>query len=188
MLHPKAQGRLNGRIAGLDNSNDGTISDVLSKEKREVSEYNLRSGYLTGFEEGYESGQKLRTALQEDVISKLPFQEKVKCLSFLLKQQERCRADYTQSFMANIIHWEEANMPVSLKSEIEHLLREDKIQRSVDKLFQYFKDHYQLKAFMEFHKLYDQLKKLRTDKKNNKNQSIAGALQGLKNEILRWVE
>ncbi|UII26729.1 hypothetical protein LVD15_26110 [Fulvivirga maritima] len=187
MLHPTTKGKLDGQIEGLNSSGDIT-SYVLNKGQHKLSQYNSQSGYLVGFGAGFENGQKLRTTLKEDVSCKLPFSEKVKCLSFLLEQQLGFREDYTQIFIDNLSRWEETDVANNIKSKTKSLLQENKIQRSVDTLILHFKEHYQLKSLMEFYPVYDKLKRLRKEKKHNKAYSIYAELEALKNEIKLWVE
>ncbi len=191
MLHPTSKGIIDGRIIGLNNSIHIT-SYILNngRENLKVPDYYSSPGveYYIGFGTGYELGQKIRKLLEQDTSSKMLLNEKIKCLTFLLEKQEICREDVTQSFLDNIKYWDEFDISLNIINEIKILLEENKIQRSVDKLFSYFKDNFRLKPLMQFYEVRNQLKKIREQKKKNKEYLISERLEKIKAEMYYWID
>ncbi|NMH89016.1 hypothetical protein [Flavivirga algicola] len=190
MLHPTTKGILDGRIIGL-NSSVHITSYILKNGIKDPKTPNCYTSnqikYYVGFGTGYELGQKIKVLLENDTSSKIPLNEKIECFSFLLEKQEICREDLTQSFLDNIEHWEASNIPLSVIENIKTLLKENKIQRSVDTLFLHFKENFNLRPLMEFYRVYDRLKKIRQEKKNNKAYVVADELEKVKVEVQNWI-
>ncbi|AXT49450.1 hypothetical protein D1818_00930 [Aquimarina sp. BL5] len=191
MFHPTSKGIVDGRIKGLNNSVDITrfmIDNGLNELK--MPEYYTLPGteYYIGFGTGYELGQKLRDLLENDTTCKMPLDEKIECLSFLLKKQEGCRLILsTDSFLDNIKHWDEFNISKTVINDIQNLLKENKIQRAINKILIYLKDRFYLKTSMEFYPIYEKLINLREEKKKDEEFVITEELEKIKMEIQRWI-
>ncbi|MEM1134382.1 MAG: hypothetical protein AAGI07_00990, partial [Bacteroidota bacterium] len=84
--------------------------------------------------------------------------------------------------------WDEFDISLTVTNEIKIFLKENKIQRSVDKLFLHFKNNFKLKPLMEFYKVHSQLKKIREDKKKNKEYIISEKLEKIKAEMQNWID
>ncbi len=190
MLHPTIKGIYDGRIKGLNSSVHITqyILNNRIKESKIPEPYTSPGiEYYIGFGTGYELGQKIRAVLENDISSKMLLNDKIKYFTFLLEKQEICRENLTQSFLDNIKHWDEFNIPSTITNDIKVLLKEKKIQRSIDTLFSYFKNNFNLKSLVEFYKIYDRLKKIREEKKKNKEYIISKELEKVKSEIQNWI-
>lgn len=191
MLHPTAKGILDGRIKGLNSSVHITLYIIDNEMKGfKIPDYYTLPGteYYIGFGAGYEQGQKLRGILEKDTSNQMSLDEKVKCLSFLLKKQETCRLILTtESFLDNIKYWEEFNIPKITIDEIQDLLKENKVQRAVNKIFIYLVGKFYLKSLMEFYTIYEKLKEVRQEKKKNKKYNIIEELEKIKTEIRYWI-
>ncbi|WP_299189376.1 hypothetical protein [uncultured Aquimarina sp.] len=191
MFHPTSMGIIDGRIIGLNNSVDITrfiINNGL-KEIKMPDHYTLPgTEYYIGFGTGYELGQIMRKLLEKDTTSKMPLSKKIDCLSFLLKKQEGCRLILsTDSFLDNIKCWDELNISKTIVNDIQSLLKENKVQRAVNKILIYLKDRFYLKASIEFYPIYEKLLNLRQKKKKNKDFVITEELEKIKIEIQSWI-
>lgn len=191
MLHPTSKGILIGRLVGLNSTISITEYIITFGIKSiEIPEYYTSPGteYYIGFGTGYEEGQKLRMLLENDTSSQISLEEKITCLSFLLKKQENCRLIITiQSFLDNTKYWNEFRIATGTIDAIQALLEENKIQRAVYKLLIYLKERFYLKALMEFYEVYSNLENARSKKKDNKDYEIEKELERIKIEVQNWI-
>ncbi|MDH7447600.1 hypothetical protein [Aquimarina sp. 2201CG14-23] len=191
MLHPTAKGILDGRIKGLNNAVHITTYIIDNgKEELEIPNYYTLPGieYYIGFGTGYEQGQALRMVLEKDSSSQITLDEKIECLSFLLKKQETCGLIVsTESFLDNIKYWGAFKFSKTNIDELQNLLKENKVQRAVDKMLIYLKENFYLKSLIEFYQIWDRLKNIRQEKKKNKEYIITEELEKIKIEVQNWI-
>lgn len=187
MLYSTTEGVMYGIIAGLENSED--ISQHVIKNGTDNLEIPdsytkpVEVEYYIGYGTGYEQGQNLRKLLKNDISNPMSLEDKVSCLSFLLREQRSCRQNLTQSFVDNIKFWGIDEVPSSVKEEIQGLLQGFKVQQAVDQLISHYKKNFQLKSLKKFYSVYKKLKEIRQQKKTNKKYLITEDLEKLKKEI-----
>ncbi len=191
MFHPTSKGVFDGRIIGLNNSEDITlyiINNGVNQLKIPVNYTSPGIEYYIGFGTGYEEGQKLRVLLEKDTSNQMSLNKKIECLSFLLKKQETCRLLLSiESFLDNIKYWGEFSISNATIEEVEKLLNEDKIQRAINKVFIYLKKRFYLKSLIEFYIIYQALKKIREKKKKDKEYAVIKELEKIKIEIRNFI-
>ncbi len=190
MLHPICEGELMGQIAGVKNP-DNIVPYIIrvGADKIPISDYyKLSPEYYMGFGVGYQQGQQWRELLQADAGSPMSADEKIQCFATLLEEQKKYRHCYTQEFLNNIQFWHQLSVPKVVIQEITELLQNKKVQRAADRLFHYYKNHFQLKGLVEYYKIYKQLRIQRMSFKKQKGQDVLSFLSGFSEELLLWLK
>lgn len=190
IYHPTAQGIIDGRIIGIKNSLSMVEYIVKNDVKSiEVPSYYAppQTEYFIGFGTGYEQGQKIRELLRNDMHDKLSFDEKIACFSYLLDKQKLCNVNLTRSYLENTKYWHITNIPSSTVKKAHMLLDQNKLQRAIEEIFEYYKNNFQLKSLKEFDEIVQKLKDLRQNKRVHKKTNITVRLEQIKKEVREWI-
>ncbi|PSK94028.1 hypothetical protein [Taibaiella chishuiensis] len=184
------RGQLDGRQEALRSGKelwDYTRSKAFDAYKSaQDSPYDFAEFWI-GFGLGYEDGLKLRRRLY-DAVSDLPFEERLTCYAFVLKQQEYCGKDIATPYLEHTGHWGLLdNLPGDTCTKALSFLADNRLQPALLELESFYKDRFQLKAAIALYTMLGELSALRRLKVKDPGFNTAPGKALLANQLRNWI-
>lgn len=187
MYSPLIHGEIDGLKIGID-----TTTMTLWEHSKALDFNELGGEYLIGFGVGFAKAQHIREKLQVSGHN-LDFEEKVRLYKYLVTTHADNYGPFvkmSRAFLDNIDSWGNEIIPVKVREEVLSLLKEQKLQRAIDKIDQFNYEHFRMALIIKYSELKTLLPKLRERKK--KNQINAQQYQILKrdieNRLIAWID
>lgn len=158
---PLIQGEMEGFKIGL-------TSDLILWEHTRRLDYSKYEGeWLVGYGFGFQIGKNIRQQVKDNSEPNI-IETNIKAILFL---QDRIYNygkfhDKLKVYLQHFSNWNEFQLPKQVIKNSEYLLTQEKLQRSIDNVYHYYRENYALVAQMHFYGL---LKKL-TDIRHSKQQ------------------
>jgi hypothetical protein len=167
IFDPIIQGQIDGRKNGLQT--DLSISLFVQKSGFDLAAFS--NDYWIGFGSGYTEGQHLRNNFKK-ISGKLLFEEYISCCQYLFLKTQACRIS-PQHYLDNTDNWYKLEIEYTVCKKTFKFIEENKTQRALNEIFEFYKTNFRLKALKDFDILVQDLKNLRSIKKKDKQFNIS---------------
>lgn len=181
---------IRGEIYGLEIGIDTEIN--LWEHSRKLNYDEIEGEYLIGIGVGFTKAQQIRGILKQRETT-LKFEEKVKLYKFLILKHAKRYAGFKEisdNFIKHIENWGKTEVPKQIENEVYQLLKDKKIQRAIDRIYNFNYDEFRLKLITEFEEIKSMLPELREKKKKgkiNSDESEKGKNE-IENRLREWIK
>lgn len=181
---------IRGEIYGLEIGIDTEMN--LWEHSRKLNYDEIEGEYLIGIGVGFTKAQQIREILKQKKTD-LTFEEKVKLYKYLILKHAKRYGDFKEisdNFIEHVDNWGKAEIPNQIEIEVHQLLKENKIQRAVDRIYDFNYDEFRLKSITEYEEMKSLLPELREKKKKGKINSIEskkGKIE-IENRLKEWIK
>ena len=96
----------------------------------------------------------------------------------------------SNKFIENIDEWDKEEIPKEICNEVKNLLKEKKIQRAIDRIYEFNYEQFRLKSIIEYQKMTILLPQLRDKKRKgeiNSEDSKRGKIE-IENHLINWIK
>lgn len=181
---------IRGEIYGLEIGIDTGIN--LWEHSRKLNYDEIEGEYLIGIGVGFTKAQQIREILKQKETD-LTFEEKVQLYKYLILKHAKRYASFkkiSDNFMKHIENWGKKEIPMQIENEVYQLLKDKKIQRAIDQIYNFNYDEFRLKLITEFEEIKSMLPELREKKKKgeiNSDESEKGKID-IENRLREWIK
>ena len=156
-----------GEIEGIKNGIATDSIDWKSIHAKGYAKYNKQ--WLVGYGVGFEKGQNIRTQIK-GLSQPETFDTNIKAILFLQNRIYNYGKfhDKLQVYLQHLSNWNEIQIPKQVIENSEKFLSEKKLQRSLDNIYNYYKENYALVTQMHFYTVLKKLSDVRHSKQKKK--------------------
>jgi len=182
---PLIKGEIHGLKIGIDTELN------LWEHSRKLNYDEIEGEYLIGIGVGFTKAQQIREILNQKKTD-LTFEEKVKLYKYLILKHAKRYGEFKEisdNFVEHLDNWGKAEIPNQIEMEVYQLLNEEKIQRAIDRIYDFNYDEFRLKSIAEFEEIKSLLPELREKKKRgkiNSNESEKEKIE-IENLLREWI-
>lgn len=182
---PLIQGEIYGFQIGL-------LTDLMLWEHTRKLDYSKRKGeWLVGYGVGFTKGQNIRNQIKEhSIIENLD--SNTRAVLFLQKRIFNY-GDFQKElnvYLKNIKNWHVSKIENNSIINANKLLLENKLQRSLDFIANYYTENFKLVTLMKFYPLQNQLSIIRMAKQKQEidNESYLVQKQEIQSKFEKWLK
>ena len=181
---------IRGEIYGLQIGIDTELN--LWEHSQKINYDEIEGEYLIGIGVGFTKAQQIRERIKLK-NENLSFEDKVKYFKFLIQthaNRYNIFEEVSNKFLENIDEWGKEEIPEEICNEVNSLLIENKIQRAIDRIYDFNYAEFRLKSIIEYEKMTILLPQLRDQKKKgeiNSEESKRGKVE-IENQLRNWVK
>lgn len=181
---------IRGEVYGLKIGIDTELN--LWEHSKKLDYDKLDKEYLIGIGVGFTKAQQIREKLKQN-NENLSFENKVRYFKYFIQKHASRYASFhkeSNKFLEHIDNWDKDEIPVEVSSEVQMLLKEHKIQRAVDRIYNFNYEEYRLKSVTEFDNIKSLLPKLREQNKKGEitlERYNRGKVE-IKNQLEEWIK
>lgn len=181
---PLIQGEIEGFKKGLS-------SNLILWEHIRSFDYSKHTGeWLVGYGVGFEKSQNIRQQIK-NISKEETFENNIKATLFLQNRIYNY-GDFHKElkiYLQNISKWNEIRIQKEAIENTKKLLSQEKLQRSLNHIYNYYKENYALVTQMHFYVLLKKLSDLRHSKQNKKitSDSYLALKLEIQNEFEDWL-
>jgi len=181
---------IQGEIYGLEIGIDSELN--LWEHSRKLNYDELNGEYLIGIGVGFTKAQQIRKRLKQE-NEHLSFENKIKYFKYLIQKHAKKYGnfkDISNRFLENIDNWNKEEIPKEICDEVYLLLEQKKIQRAVNKIYDFNYEEFRLKSIIEYEEINSLLPQIRERKKKeeiNSEESKRGKSE-IANRLRKWIK
>lgn len=181
IFHPLVQGQIDGRTKGLQV--DLYLFAFIQKTDVDFTKFDHE--YCIGFGAGYTEGQQLRNQLKK-LQGTLLFEEYIACCTYLFLKTQYCRIS-PQHYLEHIDKWHRLDIDYTVAQNVFNYINDNKIQKALNEIFEFYKTDFRLKALKDFDILLQNLKNLRTQKKQDMHFDVSAGKTKIVSDLKAWL-